>query len=61
MLFWADAEAHLNGRHEPVLCDVCVQQTDGAWRVVGGASCSSEPLDELLAGLSPGLHRFGGS
>ena len=58
MLFWADAEADLNGWREPVLCDVCVQRTDGAWRVVGGASCSSEPLDELRAGLSPGLHRF---
>jgi hypothetical protein len=61
MLFWADAEADLNGRPEPVLCDVCVQRTDGVWRAVGGASCSSEPLDELLAGLPPGLHRFGGS
>ena len=58
MLFWADAEADLNGRREPVLCDVCVQRTDGAWRVAGRASVSSEPLDELTAGLPPGLHRF---
>ena len=61
MLFWADAEADLNGRREPVLCDVYVQRTDHAWRAVGGANCSSEPLDELLAGLPPGLHRFSGS
>jgi hypothetical protein len=61
MLFWADAEADLNGRREPVLCDVCVQRTDGAGRAVGGASASSEALDELLAGLAPGLHRLGGS
>jgi hypothetical protein len=32
MLFWADAEADLNGRREPVLYDVFVQRTDGAWR-----------------------------
>lgn len=61
MLFWADAEADLNGQREPVLCDVLVQRTDGAWRVAGGASCSSEPLEELLAGLAPGPHRFSGS
>jgi hypothetical protein len=62
MLFWADAEADLNGRREPVLCDVCAQRTDSAWRVAGGASASPvEPLDELLAGVPPGLHRFGGS
>lgn len=61
MLFWADADAGLNGRREPVICDVCARRTDGAWRVAGGASASSEPLDELLAGLPPGLHRLGGS
>jgi hypothetical protein len=61
MLFWADSEADLNGQREPVLCDVLVQHTDGTWRVVGGASSSTEPLDELLAGLQPGLHRFSGS
>lgn len=61
MIFWADGEADLNGRREPVLCDVCVQRADGAWRAVGGASASSEPLDDLLAGLPPGLHRLGGS
>lgn len=61
MLFWADGEADLNGQREPVLCDVLVQRTDGAWRVAGGASCSSEPTEELLAGLAPGLHRFSGS
>ena len=61
VLVWADAEADLNGRREPVLFDVCVQRTDGAWRAVGGASASSEPLDELLAGLQPGLHRLSGS
>jgi hypothetical protein len=61
ILFWADAEADLNGRREPVLCDVLVHREDGAWRAVAGGSASSEPPDELLAGLSPGLHRFGGS
>jgi hypothetical protein len=57
MLFWADAEADLNGRHEPVLCDVGVQRTEGAWRAVSRASVSSKPLEELTAGLPPGLHR----
>ena len=49
MLFWADTEANLNGLREPVLCDVCVQRTDGAWRAVGAASASSEPREELSA------------
>lgn len=61
MLFWADTEANLNRLREPVLCDVCVQRTDGAWRAVGAASASSEPLEELLANLPPGLHRLSGS
>jgi hypothetical protein len=61
MLFGADAEADLNGQREVVLCDVYVQHIDGAWRAVGGSSSSSGPLDELLAGLPPGLHRVGGS
>lgn len=61
ILFWADAEADLRGRREPVLCDVSARCTDDEWRPVGGASTSSEPLDELLAGLPPGLHRLGGS
>jgi hypothetical protein len=58
MLFWADAEADLNGCHEPVLCDARVQRTEGTWRAAGGASVSSKPLDELTRGLPPGLHRF---
>jgi hypothetical protein len=61
VLFWADSEADLNGQREPVLCDVCVERTDDTWRAVGGASASSERLDELSAGLSPGLHRLSGS
>lgn len=61
VLFWADAEADLNGRREPVLFDVCLRCTEGAWQAVGSASASSGPLDELVAGLSPGLHRLNGS
>lgn len=61
MLFWVDAEPDLNGRLEPVVCDVLAHRIDGAWRVVAGASASSGPLDELAAGYPPGLHRISGS
>ncbi|HLY47917.1 MAG TPA: hypothetical protein VKR21_01865 [Solirubrobacteraceae bacterium] len=61
MLFWVDAEPDLNGRGEPVLCDVHLRSTDGTWRVVGGGSASSGPLEELATDLPPGLHRLNGS
>jgi hypothetical protein len=58
MLLWVDRGAH--GLGEPELHDVIVTCVDGTWRLMGGASSTMEPWDELLASFPPGLHRVGG-
>jgi hypothetical protein len=58
MLLWVDRGAH--GLGEPELHDVIVTRVDGTWRLMGGASSTMEPWDELLASFPPGLHRVGG-
>ena len=61
VLFWASADVDLHGKQEPELFAVRAQLTDGAWRARGGGGVGSVPLDQLGAGLPPGLHRLGGS
>jgi hypothetical protein len=61
VLFWANPDVGLHGEREPALVEVSAQLTDGAWRARAGASATSEPLDQLGAGLPPGLHRLSGS
>ena len=59
LLLWVDRGAH--GLGEPELHDVIVTRVDGMWRLMGGASATMEPWDDLLASFPPGLHRVGGS
>ena len=59
MLLWVERGAH--GLGEPELHDVIVTRVDGTWRLMGGASSTMEPWDDLLDRFPPGLHRVGGS
>jgi hypothetical protein len=59
MLLWVERGAH--GLGEPELHDVIVTRVDGTWRLMGGASSTMEPWEDLLDRFPPGLHRVGGS
>jgi hypothetical protein len=61
MLFWVSGETARNAVGKPELHDVIVTQFDGTWRPLGSASSTADPWDDLLAAVSPGLTRFGGS